>query len=473
MPTYTQITDFSDKDGLPSGDTLKRIRGSEMDAELAAIATAISEAQDDVGTNTANGLALLDSNARLPQAQITIQPSFERLTLDGLNAPYLDQRPTLDAQRQLHVIADGNASDAERWRWLANSNANYVLQRATGSAGAEVYTQVWAIANATGVVDFNEIPTYDSNAIAYNGAEPQFDELNLEKAAGATAAVNFFNDLTGAGHALWRLKDTGASDAVRWRLRSASDSSIALQTATGSVGAESYTSILDHDYSTGVTDFKFEPTYLGNKIAYASGTPTFQQLTLENAGADPCIFSDVDTAALREIWKIRDASSSDAIRWQWQFDTDNALILQTAVGSAGSEVFLSSFEIENSTGVVNFTFAPTADGAPMQERDYKVTDVSADRTLQISDLGRFVALSGSTDRTLTIDPNATTDYPIGARVTLTARGLGAFNISPGSGVEMRSVLQVGNGDQKVSSRGSAFLVQVATDVWMLSGDIEL
>ena len=42
MSNYTQATDFSAKDALPTGNVSKKILGSEVDAELALIATAIS-----------------------------------------------------------------------------------------------------------------------------------------------------------------------------------------------------------------------------------------------------------------------------------------------------------------------------------------------------------------------------------------------------------------------------------------------
>ena len=42
MANYTQTTDFSSKDNLATGNASKVIKGSEVDAEFSAIATAIS-----------------------------------------------------------------------------------------------------------------------------------------------------------------------------------------------------------------------------------------------------------------------------------------------------------------------------------------------------------------------------------------------------------------------------------------------
>lgn len=49
MSNYTQVNDYSAKDTLPSGDPSKKILGSDIDAELAAISTAIATKTDDSG----------------------------------------------------------------------------------------------------------------------------------------------------------------------------------------------------------------------------------------------------------------------------------------------------------------------------------------------------------------------------------------------------------------------------------------
>jgi len=68
VSNYTQITDFSAKDALASGDANKKILGSDMDAELAAISTAIATKGDDsglvhtTGTETVAGDKTLSGN---------------------------------------------------------------------------------------------------------------------------------------------------------------------------------------------------------------------------------------------------------------------------------------------------------------------------------------------------------------------------------------------------------------------------
>lgn len=88
MTDYTQNTYFAPKDALISGDANKRVRGSELDAEFAEIATAIASKQNastSVSTSAFNGLA--DS--------------------------WLDQETSLVGQ--LHDLADPNADRILFW----------------------------------------------------------------------------------------------------------------------------------------------------------------------------------------------------------------------------------------------------------------------------------------------------------------------------------------------------------------------
>lgn len=49
MSNYTKVTNFTAKDSLTSGDPNKVVKGSEIDTEFAAIATAIATKADTAG----------------------------------------------------------------------------------------------------------------------------------------------------------------------------------------------------------------------------------------------------------------------------------------------------------------------------------------------------------------------------------------------------------------------------------------
>jgi hypothetical protein len=56
MSNYTKSTDFASKDTLPSGDSAKIVRGTEIDAEFEAIETAVNSKYDSSSTiAVANG----------------------------------------------------------------------------------------------------------------------------------------------------------------------------------------------------------------------------------------------------------------------------------------------------------------------------------------------------------------------------------------------------------------------------------
>ena len=59
MSNYTQATDFSAKDNLASGNAAKVIKGSEVDSELSAIATAVSSKADSGSGDVPSGSIML------------------------------------------------------------------------------------------------------------------------------------------------------------------------------------------------------------------------------------------------------------------------------------------------------------------------------------------------------------------------------------------------------------------------------
>lgn len=67
MSDYTQITDFSAKDNLSSGDAEKIVLGADFDAEFAAIVTAIASKVDttDAATDSAAGIVELATSAEV------------------------------------------------------------------------------------------------------------------------------------------------------------------------------------------------------------------------------------------------------------------------------------------------------------------------------------------------------------------------------------------------------------------------
>lgn len=85
MADYTQSTLFGPKDGLSSGDPLKLARGTEVDAELSAIATAIASKLDDESPTAGAGLALASGVLSVGAGTgITVNANDVELDIAGL-----------------------------------------------------------------------------------------------------------------------------------------------------------------------------------------------------------------------------------------------------------------------------------------------------------------------------------------------------------------------------------------------------
>jgi len=75
MSNYTKATNFTQKDGLSSGDPNKIIKGSEIDVEYSAIASAVnSKADSDSPTFTVTPAATMDKIAAPGKAKATGYP---------------------------------------------------------------------------------------------------------------------------------------------------------------------------------------------------------------------------------------------------------------------------------------------------------------------------------------------------------------------------------------------------------------
>jgi len=79
-----------------------------------------------------------------------------------------------------------------------------------------------------------------------------------------------------------------------------------------------------------------------------------------------------------------------------------------------------------------------------------------------------VTLTNASPITLTVPPNSSVAFPVGANITIIALGAGQVTVAEGSGVTIRSA----GSDLKLTEQYStATLIKIATDTWLLVGDI--
>jgi hypothetical protein len=84
----------------------------------------------------------------------------------------------------------------------------------------------------------------------------------------------------------------------------------------------------------------------------------------------------------------------------------------------------------------------------------------------LSDNGKLITLDNANPITLTVPPNSTYAFAIGAQVNIQAIGAGQVTVAAGSGVTIN-----GTGTKLRVQWSAATLVKTATDTWTLIGDL--
>lgn len=93
---------------------------------------------------------------------------------------------------------------------------------------------------------------------------------------------------------------------------------------------------------------------------------------------------------------------------------------------------------------------------------------TASYTLVITDINRAIEMNSASATVVTVPPNSSVAFPLGAIVEVSRYGAGTVTIAAGAGVTIRSrasLLAIGN------QYGAVSLRKRATDEWVLVGDL--
>lgn len=105
-----------------------------------------------------------------------------------------------------------------------------------------------------------------------------------------------------------------------------------------------------------------------------------------------------------------------------------------------------------------------------QQTNYgSIITKSASAILALTDSNMVINMTGASSQTITIPPNSSVAFPIGAQITFIMSGAGAVVFAPGSGVTLQSK------DTKRTIDGqyaSATLIKIGTDTWSLIGALK-
>jgi hypothetical protein len=122
------------------------------------------------------------------------------------------------------------------------------------------------------------------------------------------------------------------------------------------------------------------------------------------------------------------------------------------------------------TGDIQLSYAATSllansigfRGIPVNEQDVNYTFV-------VDDCGRLVRHNSGSAHAYTINPVASTNYPVGTTICVRNVGSGVVTLTRGAGVTLRKVGSATDANIAVAQWGLATLVQEASDVWMVTG----
>jgi hypothetical protein len=97
-----------------------------------------------------------------------------------------------------------------------------------------------------------------------------------------------------------------------------------------------------------------------------------------------------------------------------------------------------------------------------------ITETTASRTFLLTDVGSYIRTTNSSATTVTIPPNSSVAFPIGAEVVVIQAGTGQVTFVAGAGVTLNSK----DSNLKLSTQySSATCKKVATDTWDIIGDL--
>lgn len=99
------------------------------------------------------------------------------------------------------------------------------------------------------------------------------------------------------------------------------------------------------------------------------------------------------------------------------------------------------------------------------------TQTGTTYTTVLDDNGKLVTLSNASAITLTIPPNSSVAYPVGAQLNLAQLGAGQVTFAGGSGVTIVSTGATAGAPKLRAQYSSATLVKRSTNLWYVLGDI--
>lgn len=123
--------------------------------------------------------------------------------------------------------------------------------------------------------------------------------------------------------------------------------------------------------------------------------------------------------------------------------------------------------VDNTSDLNKPISTATQTALDLKENKYiTINEFASTRILQLSDTSTLINMSAASS--VEIPTNASIPFPIGAQVLVMRLGVDAVNITAQVGV---TIVSAGNLVNLASQYSVACLIKIATDTWLLTGDL--
>lgn len=414
MSNYSQITSFTPKDALITGNPAKIVRGSELDPEFAAIAAAIATKMDSTA-------------AAAPTASIGLS------AVNGVLSTYMrsDAAPAL------------SQAIVPTWTQIHTFSAKPVFNAGITVAGAAMLTldgtvgsPAWSFTSDTNTGVYRRAA--DQLSLVTNGA----DRLVLDSTQMSVLATNaYFPDGTVGTPGITFNNDTdtgmfrgGANDlrfgvggALMLQIQSTFVAPLVPLMATdGSAGAPSLTFFADQN--TGL--------YRSGSDSMSAATNGAVHLTVDDNGATPLVRIAKGTLRVQD-----GVVGLPGLNWDSDTSTGLYRIGAGQVGFAASGVL--TFQTTTAAGGGALVKDP---GGTLQTVGYRVLPRSTTATtLAIGDVGKCVAITAAINIPASV-------FGAGDVVTIYNDSAGALNLTISAGT-LRLSGTATTGTRSIAARG--------------------
>jgi hypothetical protein len=449
--TYTPATNFGAKDSLPTNDPAKVIKGSEFTTEFAAIQSSfnlaaptasptftgtVTIASVDINGGTIDGVTIGGSSAGAG--------SFTTLTADGLTVGY--DRAGVSGG---FILYDDNQSE-NRLSLITGGGAgvNAVINQ---SGGAFNITDA-SINTIASFADNGDISFYEDT-----GTTAKFFWDASAEALGIGTSSPAYKLEIAASQPWIRLNDTDGTTAYAEILTSSGSLAFSANPLGTGVNSD-ITFSTDGSEAMRITD--------AGRVGIGTSSPQ-ENVTISTTGTS-------QDAVLQLLGTNDAGGQSNGVKLKAIGPNDSSgrgtLAIETRRSSLAYEEAMRIDGYGNllvgttsgSNKLVVSGDAVATQGMPIN------TESGTSITLALAENGNYIRCTSASATTVTIPPNSSVAFPVGAEVVIFQAGAGQVTIAAGSGVTLNSK----DSNLNISAQYAAVTCKkVATDTWDVIGDL--